>query len=304
MAKRPEVLDGEAIDIVFAVAKPNSGCFVTIYELQNFWGSRDKALVRQKTIMMFCAGVILGVIAPYNTDSINALVGRFIYWVGNIMFASVVSGIVARWVFPPMLERQVSAIFAFFAYTAILSVPTLVWVASWELILKGLFVNPGGFTNEFIQQSLASLNYGVIGYFGFYARVWFITILLVGPISLIAEKLARQKKIPTKPIAESRFLKRVPNDLGSELLCLSMEDHYLRVYTSLGNTLILMRMSDAVAELEDYDGMQVHRSWWVAKAAIKEIVRAPRKKSIILTNDIEVPISQRREKVLKEAGFI
>ncbi len=277
---------------------------MTVDDLQNFWGSRDKALVRQKTLMMFCAGVILGVIAPYNTDSISALIGRFMYWVGNIMFASIVSGIVARWIFPIMSRRQLSAAFSFLVYTAVLSAPTLLWVASWELLLKGLFVNPGGFTEEFVQQSLASLNYGFLGYLGFYARVWMITILLVGPISLIAEKLAKNPAEQNEPPAGSRFFQRLPVELGTDLLCLSMEDHYLRVYTSLGDTLILMRMSDAVAELEAHDGMQVHRSWWVAKAAIKKIVREPRKKSIILTNDVHVPISQRREKALKDTGFI
>ncbi|WP_269747113.1 LytTR family DNA-binding domain-containing protein [Elstera litoralis] len=38
------------------------------------------------------------------------------------------------------------------------------------------------------------------------------------------------------------------------MLCLEMEDHYLRAHTDQGNALILMRLRDAVAELRSVAG--------------------------------------------------
>ncbi len=258
----------------------------------------------QKTALMALAGILLGMITPYTTSEIPVILGRFLYWVGNIVFASFVSGIVGRIVFPFLNMRKVHAVLAFFVFTAALSLPTLVWVASWELILKGMFMYPGGFTLEYVVSSLASLNYSLIGYLGFYAKVWLITLLIVGPVSLIGDKFKKPSSVSQVISPGQRFLDRLPPSLGTDILCLAMEDHYLRVHTSYGDALLLLRMADAVAELEGYPGVQVHRSWWVAKAAIDRVIRKPRKKTIVLTNGVHVPISQRREKALREANFI
>ena len=43
-----------------------------------------------------------------------------------------------------------------------------------------------------------------------------------------------------------------------------MEDHYVRVFTDAGESLILLRLSDAMAEVRDVPGLQIHRSHWVA----------------------------------------
>jgi|GEM_PF-308316 len=64
------------------------------------------------------------------------------------------------------------------------------------------------------------------------------------------------------PAPQPAFLDRLPAHLGSDLLALEMEDHYVRVHTALGSELILLRMRDAIAELGGIEGAQVHRSWW------------------------------------------
>jgi hypothetical protein len=53
----------------------------------------------------------------------------------------------------------------------------------------------------------------------------------------------------------SPFFARLPLRIGKDLLCLQMEDHYVRAFTSLGSEMILMRMADAVKELENTDGL-------------------------------------------------
>ncbi|MFN2288777.1 MAG: LytTR family DNA-binding domain-containing protein, partial [Chromatocurvus sp.] len=64
------------------------------------------------------------------------------------------------------------------------------------------------------------------------------------------------------------FLTRVREDRRGALLALQAEGHYLRVYTDAGSDLVLYRLSDALGELCDHDGMRVHRSWWVADRAV------------------------------------
>lgn len=70
--------------------------------------------------------------------------------------------------------------------------------------------------------------------------------------------------------AAVRFLERLPPKLkGAAIYAVSAEDHYLRLHTSKGSDLILMRLADAISELEGLEGAQTHRSWWVAKEAVE-----------------------------------
>ena len=48
---------------------------------------------------------------------------------------------------------------------------------------------------------------------------------------------------------------QLPPELGSAIIALEMEDHYLRVHTRLGSDLILLRMRDALAELDGLDNV-------------------------------------------------
>lgn len=102
----------------------------------------------------------------------------------------------------------------------------------------------------------------------------------------------------------ARFLERIPAKLqGGELLAVEAEDHYLRIHTSRGQDLILMRLSDAVAELEGLEGAQTHRSWWVAKDAVVEAERGDGRATLTLKNGVEAPVSRAYAKVLRSEGW-
>ena len=76
------------------------------------------------------------------------------------------------------------------------------------------------------------------------------------------------------PASGIRFMERLPPKLmGAEIYAVSAEDHYLRLHTSKGSDLVLMRLSDAINELEGIDGAQTHRSWWVARSAVESARR-------------------------------
>ncbi len=90
----------------------------------------------------------------------------------------------------------------------------------------------------------------------------------------------------------------------AEILALSAEDHYLRVHTSAGETLILMRLSDAIGALDGIEGSQVHRSWWVARDAVADVTRSDGKVDLVLKSGLRAPVSRRYQKALKTDGWL
>ena len=102
-----------------------------------------------------------------------------------------------------------------------------------------------------------------------------------------------------------KFLARLPNKLkGAEVWAVEAQDHYLRLHTSLGQDLILMRLSDAVAELEGIEGAQTHRSWWVARAAVVETERAEGRATLTLKDGAKIPVSRGFAKGLRDEGWL
>ena len=97
---------------------------------------------------------------------------------------------------------------------------------------------------------------------------------------------------PDAGIPGNAFLKRIPARLGQNLLHLHMQDHYLEVHTDRGSDLLLMRFRDALREVEDLDGAQVHRSHWVARAALERIGRRNGRIVLHLVDGTEVPVSR------------
>jgi DNA-binding LytR/AlgR family response regulator len=89
----------------------------------------------------------------------------------------------------------------------------------------------------------------------------------------------------------------------ADIHALSAEDHYLRVHTSAGQTLILMRLYDAIRELDGIEGSQVHRSWWVARDAVRNITRSDGRLTLDIKGDVEAPVSRSYAKVLKAEGW-
>ena len=88
------------------------------------------------------------------------------------------------------------------------------------------------------------------------------------------------------------------------VIALQMEDHYVRVHRADGSDLILMTMREAMARTGQADGCQPHRSWWVARRAVKEIVVKPRSMRLLLTNGLLVPVARNRVALLRSKGWL
>jgi LytTr DNA-binding domain len=111
---------------------------------------------------------------------------------------------------------------------------------------------------------------------------------------------------PLPEAVTPRFTDRLPLPLRSaKVIALEAEDHYLRVHLEGGqSTLILMRLSDAIAELPKDTGAQTHRSWWVAKDAVRGVTKADGRATLTLSAPLEAPVSRSFYKTLNDAGWL
>lgn len=109
---------------------------------------------------------------------------------------------------------------------------------------------------------------------------------------------------PAAPRPGAPFLSRLSARRGRNLLHLHMQDHYVEAHTDKGSELVLLRFRDAIRELEGLDGMQVHRSHWVAASAVDRALRRNGRLFLKLTNGDEVPVSRSFAPALKERGWI
>ena len=136
----------------------------------------------------------------------------------------------------------------------------------------------------------------------------FPSVLLVSAAVVALIHLAARRPVQTHEAVAGapapRFLDRLPPRLrGAELHAVEAEDHYLRLHTSRGSDLILMRLGDALAELEGLEGAQTHRSWWVSRHAVVEARRADGRAVLKLKSGAEAPVSRTYARALREAGW-
>lgn len=72
---------------------------------------------------------------------------------------------------------------------------------------------------------------------------------------------------------------------------LEAQAHYVVFHTTAGATRKLVRFYDAIASVADSTpGLQIHRSWWVARSAVLRFEEKTR--SVRLVNDLHLPVSR------------
>ena len=104
--------------------------------------------------------------------------------------------------------------------------------------------------------------------------------------------------------ARPAILGRLPHRLrGAVIIAVQGEDHYVRVHTSEGEHLVWMRLRDALDELAPLEGGQTHRSWWVAKAAVRGVRRGNGRAVLTLEGGVEAPVSRSFAPALRADGW-
>lgn len=255
-------------------------------ELVAFWAQGASRAGLRTFGLLAGPVVILTLLEPFDSGVLPFPL-RLAYWAAllgamNLMFPWAV-----RLIRRLTRERGASAMVILAAACAVAALPLWLLVKALDWLLAVGVAPVFGVAAPFETPWSG----GVAGFLTGYGAVVLVTGLIVGGVSLM--KLAAERAAPAPAIARPgvRFLSRLPAGLAGDLICIRMEDHYLRVVTRRGEALILMRMRDALGELQDYPGLQVHRSWWVAADAIARLARTGRRLEVVLSNGARVPVS-------------
>lgn len=262
----------------------------------------DKAFwerLRRTFGVAVAAGVVLAVISPLGTDVISFL-PRLAYWeIIMVCGASLSIGVTEAMVRSGRLRSQpwIGVALA----TFLISLPLTFIVIAASRIFYG------------------TESTGLARYLAFYGMTFTIcfavhsAIFLAGrsrndrPIksdASVDQLLNVQLEEKREPRA-SLFARRLPGAYQQlAISALQAEDHFLRVHFETGQSvLIRARLSDAIHELPDEDGAQTHRSWWVARAAIRKVIRTQGRISLNLRCGIEAPVSRTFYRHLSGSGW-
>ena len=228
----------------------------------------------KRAALVLCIGVLLGFAGPFGSYPPLSPPVRYAFWIAMV-FVGYAAALAAEKLVP---ETSISRPELRLGAVAIASALPLTFVAAWAVS----YVRPGHLYQPLQLPAL----------FGAVAAVQLAIVF-----TLLRKSSAPAQPHPAQGRSKSgsfprALLSRLPNRLGEQIVALEAEDHYLRIHTTLGSDLVLMRLSDAVAAIEPDLGLQVHRSWWVAHDAICEIIRSEQRSHIKLMNGLVVPVGR------------
>jgi len=143
---------------------------------------------------------------------------------------------------------------------------------------------------------------------GAFALLVYCTLISIG-VAVLLDVIDRQAKASPRaagapesadpPQAMPRLMDRVPPQLRGPLVSLSVTDHYVEVTTTRGRALLLMRLRDAIAETAGVEGLQIHRSHWVARSGIAKLLREDARLVVETTAGNRLPVSRSFQSALR-----
>lgn len=241
---------------------------------------RDRWRLIFATILV---GVLLGFAGPFGSHHSFPTATRYAFWLG-LTAAGVGTAVAADALLPATRFRagaiRIGAI-------ALVSALPMTFMVAWAMSL----VQPGRF---YTPQQLLGLFWGVavVQLLVVYATTTTSTTVDGGETPGRALALPASDKEAIPAAFPPALLSRLPPGIGSDIIALETEDHYLRVHALGGTALVLMRMADAVALLDPKLGTQVHRRWWVAEAAVAGVRSEGQKHFLSLIDKTLVPVGR------------
>ena len=263
-------------------------------------------LLRQLAIEIFiiaAIGALLGLLGPFGTYAMPVAM-RLAYWIGFILVGYVIYRpvqTVAIWL-ADATEIPVWTTLLFAAAMAAIPLTAVVGFA-----LAGMRLETDYLGSAFGPLYLQVLGIGL----AIQAGMW----LLFNRQPPNNDLAPAQAEVPPPPIPldineiplpeapTAPFFDRLSPALGTNLVCLEMQDHYVKAHTLTGSEMLLMRMRDAIAELDGVEGEQVHRSWWVARDQVRAIRREGRNMKLELANGLLAPVARNRQEKLRSQGW-
>lgn len=229
--------------------------------------------------------VVLGVAGPYGTAETVPLMPRMAYWC-VIVFTTGTVGFVLGFV-----GCDIIAALGLPKWAASLVSGTLTGlpVSAIVFTINGVMLNPGDL----------ALN----------GPPLILSIMAISAVMSLASYIAffstppQPATLPPYP-PRPRLLDRLPTDLRAPLIALTATDHYTSVDTTAGQTRLLLRLSDAIAEAAPTPGLRIHRSHWVALDHIIAARRDGPRAIVTLTDGRDLPVSRSYLTALEQTGLL
>ncbi|RBP51728.1 LytTR family DNA-binding domain-containing protein [Arenicella xantha] len=121
-------------------------------------------------------------------------------------------------------------------------------------------------------------------------------VFILGGGALLLDRFVSSQQNHSKNIAANRP--------ASEILTVQAQEHYILLTTAEGTKIRRGKFREQVAQLKGLDGIQVHRSWWVARAAVSSVTKQERDYVIQLVSGECVPVARSKVALLREMGWI
>lgn len=175
----------------------------------------------------------------------------------------------------------------------------------WSLVLLA-----GGLTSIGVTIFVLALNLVFLGYWpsGRAAISLCSTILAVSIMVTAITKVLEVRANPDTDIKDAKapppILNRMTLEKRGRLIALTVEDHYVRIRSHKGEDVVLMRLVDAIKEVGDVPGLQVHRSHWVAVGEISSVRREKDRAILRMSTGPDIPVSRSNLPKLRDAGVL
>jgi hypothetical protein len=243
----------------------------------------DFPLVNKRSLIINAVfALVLGFLGPFGSFNFP-LFERLIYWfvlfnLGYIIYFYAYK--LSDWVFK---NKQPPILLSYIFPSIVSTVPISILV----VIASSYFSNHSLFSPKYLLLVMPN--------------VFILGVIIDATMKLVHK---HHEPVGIEDIPGENFINRLPKNIGQNLICISMEDHYLLAYTDLGNHMMLMRMKDAMIELKEYPGFQVHRSYWIASEHVSHSIKNLRKNILVMSNDMEIPVSRKYLALVKEAKLL
>jgi DNA-binding LytR/AlgR family response regulator len=233
------------------------------------------------------ASILLGLVGPFGTYEGLRLPARLAYWAATVVATYLVGSATVDLLVRLIWSGRSSGTFAYAAAGAIAGVPVAAVV--WGI-------------------NFAVFEGDAIPFLPLTAYCIAISAVVSGLVALFTEQFERTKARAEAASAGAvqkrpRILDRLPPHLRGELSHLTVQDHYVDVRTDKGGTLVLMRLADAIAETEGVEGLQIHRSHWIALNQVAQSVRLGGRLMLKMKDGTMLPVSRTYLEDARAAGL-
>ena len=263
----------------------------TLREMRRSLAGQGVALVALVALFAF--------IGPFGTYDSLGVSGRIGYWAvamgGNWLVCGSIMMLTLVTAGGHSMRRRVLVTAA---AAPVAAAPGTGVVFAAEALFRPGYAEPVGVPMIYLSVAVLMLVIGLAVVVVMEARRGLVERRVAGPA------LEEASESGAGPVPGARFLDRLPEKLGRDLIYLKTADHYVEAFTTAGSTLVLMRFADAVAELDGAGGLRVHRSYWVARRHVTGAARQDGRTTLRLTGGHEVLVSRTYMAAVRAAGLV